>query len=137
MKYNKVEIMTKAHSLRKNYNMSMSEALTKAWGLAKLENLNAELFELNMRDISGGANNIFAQNAIRANREAINAVQSKISVLQAVIFPTVVTERKIKLANPTIKVEFDKETKKYTETVIEYLTQTNEYLDINAYDKAA
>ena len=117
--------------------MSMSEALTKAWGLAKLENLNAELFNLNLIDVSGGANNIYTQNDIRANRETINAVQRKISVLQAVIFPTVITERRIKLANPTIKVEFDKETKKYTETAIEYLTQTNEYLDINAYNLAA
>jgi len=137
MKYNKSTIMNKAHSLRTNYNMNMSAALTKAWGMAKIEILEAELFALNMHSPTGGANNIFAQNEIRAHRNAAAEIERKISALKAQIFPTVVTERKIKLENPTISVSFCKETSKYIETVVEYLTDTSEYLDVNAYNSAA
>ena len=134
--YNRSEIMKKMHRLIKAYGMSKSEALTKAWRMAKLEILSGELFILNAYSPAGGASNIMAQNAIREHNTAVNALTSKISALKAEIYPTVVTERKVKLSNPTISVTFDKETGKYTETVIDSLTQTSEYLDVHAYNAA-
>ena len=41
-RYNKSEIMKKAHYLRSNYGLNMSAALTQAWKLAKDETRRTE-----------------------------------------------------------------------------------------------
>ena len=87
-KYNRTEIMRKAHSLRVSKNMNMSEALRKAWGLAKLEILESELFLLNMKDISGGRTNIAAQEQIRAKNARIAELSNQVNTLKAEIYPT-------------------------------------------------
>lgn len=133
-KYNLSKIMTTANTLRNKYDMSASEALIKAWKIARVELLENELSELNQKDISGSVNNIFAQNALRENYNAINSIIKKIDLLKHEIYPTMKLERKIKLANPTVSVTFDKTTNKYIETPIDYIIRTDEYLDTSAYE---
>jgi hypothetical protein len=86
-KYNRTEIMKRAHTIRRIDGSNMSEALTKSWKLAKLEILKGELFLLNMKDISGGRTNAAAHSQIRANNEAIDRLQKEISVLKREIYP--------------------------------------------------
>jgi hypothetical protein len=128
--------MKKAHSLRINYSMNMSAALTKAWGMAKIEILETELFSLNMYSSIGGATNIIAQNEIKIHRNAVAVLESKISILKAEIFPTIKEETRIKLSTPTVSVSFCKETSTWIETVMEYAVSAKEYLDVNAYSAA-
>ena len=49
--YNRSEIFTAAHQIRRGENVSMSAALRKAWALAKIENINSEAFMLAMKDL--------------------------------------------------------------------------------------
>ena len=147
-KYNLSEIMRKANSLNKNYKLSKSESLRKSWQFAKLEILENELFELNMKDISGGANNIIAQNEIRIHNAKIDSVQNKIADLKAQIFPTVTITEEIKLGQmektriikkmndiriftPNLVDEFAELKAKLDKGVETY---TREKLDVNAYN---
>ena len=88
-KFDRKAIFTKAWRLVRNYNMDMSTALIKSWKMAKLEILENEKFLLDMKDLSGGANNIVAQNQIRANNAAIDELRNKISTLEQEIYPTI------------------------------------------------
>jgi len=89
MNYNKSEIMKKANALRARYGMNKSEALAKAWGMAKIANLEKELFELNLYSPTGGANNIIAQNEIRTHNEKIEKVTAKIENIKNAIYPRI------------------------------------------------
>jgi len=160
MKYNKVDIMNKAHSLRKVYNMNMSTALTKAWKMAKVAVLENEKFALDMKDLSGGRNNVVAQVAMRANQSAIERLASEISTLQAQIYPTVsmtqtydelgdakrnalqerIARLEAKIAeakNPIEKFSYERqhsEAKRTLENSIKVYTNT--VVDLNAYNAA-
>lgn len=68
--YNKAAIMTKAHSLRKNYGMTKSESLTKAWALAKIEALDGRLWELDLIDVPNQEVRAL-MNSLRREREML------------------------------------------------------------------
>jgi len=57
--------------------------------IAKQQILEVELFECNMKDLGGGANNIVAQNQIRANHETIAEFEVKIKNLKNEIYPKI------------------------------------------------
>ena len=69
----------------------IAEALRISWKMARLAKIENELFILNMKDLSGGRNNIFAQNQIRENNKAIAEANRRIEALKREIYPTVTT----------------------------------------------
>ena len=163
-KYNRVEIFKKMWRLVKNCNLSMSEALTKAWKMAKLEPLEAELFELNQKDLNGGKTNAVAQMMIMENNRRIDELHRQIAALKAEIYPTVtvtetVTKNTMTEAEKAAMTKRMNEAKEIMETAKNYrdklgfetmynslkkqLADSNkvevytfERLDVNAYDAA-
>lgn len=162
-KYDRKAIFSKMWSLTKNYNMNTSEALGKAWKMAKLEILENEYFLLKTKDLTGGKTNIVAQNMIREYREELDTLSQKVIALKKEIYPTVAITETI-IENPMTEVEKEIIIKRLTEakkametanyrdklgyeTIIQKLkTQiensnkekiyTSEKLDLNAYDAA-
>jgi outer membrane murein-binding lipoprotein Lpp len=122
----------------------MREALVKSWKMAKLAILESELFLFNMKDLSGGRNNVVAQMQIIANNSKIDELNRKVNALKSEIYPTVKEERRVRnkmfgQASSTVRMTFCEETKKYIEEKIEvpeYRTIASEYLDVHAYDAA-
>ena len=81
MKYNKANIMTKANNLRNVYGLTKSESLTKAWAMAKLENVEKEIFYLNM-----------ANTLSSADQTKLSDMKRTIDTLQASIYPKVLRD---------------------------------------------
>ena len=80
-KYDLSKIMTKANSLRRVYGMSRSESLTKAWGMAKLDKVERELFLLEMKDRWNDT-----------DRRMSSDLRQDISRLKAEIYPELILE---------------------------------------------
>lgn len=101
MKYNLSEICSRAWSIAENSAVKfggkaseyIDESLRISWNMAKLAILEDEKFLLDMKDISGGKTNVFAQQEIAEYNKELNRVARAIEELQAAIYPTItVTE---------------------------------------------
>lgn len=152
-KINRAEIFKKMHRLVKAYGMSKSEALTKAWKMAKLEIIENELFILNMKDLNGGRNNIAAQNQLCEQNRKIDELSKKVIELKEAIYPRITGSHEEKLTSEQIdgikwKINKIKNGDPYSpkgererlEKMLAAGTVTITYenkLDLNAYNVAA